>query len=89
MVKKKNNFTERVLSIVFEIPKGKTLSYKDVAGRAGSPNAYRAVGSIMRRNHNSHIPCHRIIRSDGKVGGYNALGGSDRKRKLLEKEGAL
>ena len=88
-MKTRNNFTERVLSIVFEIPRGETLSYREVAERAGSPNAYRAVGSIMRRNHNPHIPCHRVIYSGGKVGEYNALGGSDKKRELLEKEGAL
>jgi O-6-methylguanine DNA methyltransferase len=80
------SFTEKVHSIVKKIPKGSVLTYKEVAERAGSPNAARAVGSIMKANYNKDIPCHRVIRSDGKIGDYNR-GGSKAKMALLKKEG--
>lgn len=83
----KNNFTDNVLKIVSKIPKGKTLSYKEVAKLAGSPKAYRAVGNILNQNFKegkNHIPCHRVIRSDGSFGGY-ALG-DDFKKRLLDRE---
>lgn len=80
-------FTERVREVVSKIPKGKVMTYKEVAAAAGSPNASRAVGSIMSKNRDTKkVPCHRVIRSDGKLGGY-ALGGIEKKRALLEKEG--
>lgn len=81
-----NNFTKRVLNTVRSIPKGETLSYKDVASVAGSPGAARAVGTIMRKNYDPTVPCHRVIASDGSLGGYNR-GGTDKKRKLLKNEG--
>lgn len=77
-------FKERVLEIVSKIPKGKTLSYKEVAMLAGNPKAYRAVGNVLNKNFNKKIPCHRVICSDGKVGGYNR--GRKRKQLLLKKE---
>ncbi len=80
-------FRERVLRVVADIPKGKTMSYKAVAAAAGSPNASRAVGSIMKYNYDPTIPCHRVIRSDGKLGEYNR--GADRKEELLRTEGAI
>ncbi len=64
-------FSTRVYEVVKRIPKGKTLSYAEVAKRAGNSRAARAVGSILSRNHNSAIPCHRVIKSDGSLGGYN------------------
>ena len=70
------------------IPRGKTMSYAQVVQSAGSPGAVRAVGTIMRNNYEGAIPCHRVIRSDGKPGEYNR-GGEVAKRKLLESEGAL
>lgn len=82
------SFNEKVLDIVRKIPKGKTMTYKQVATKAGSPNASRAVGSIMKANYKPDVPCHRVIRSDGKVGDYNR-GGSMAKAKLLQKEGAI
>jgi methylated-DNA-[protein]-cysteine S-methyltransferase len=82
------SFREKVLEIVGKIPKGKTLTYKQVATKAGSPNAYRAVGSIMKANYNTKIPCHRVIGSDGKMHGYNR-GGIDKKLEILRKEKAL
>lgn len=86
---KKNLFREKVIQIVRKIPKGKTLSYKQVAGRAGHPGAARAVGAIMRVNKDKTIPCHRVIRSDGTLGGYNGLQGTKSKRALLMREGAI
>ncbi len=80
------SFTEKVLRVVAKIPKGKVLTYKQVAEKAGSTGAARAVGSIMKNNQNKQIPCHRVVTSTGKVGDYNNLQGKD-KRKLLEKEG--
>jgi methylated-DNA-[protein]-cysteine S-methyltransferase len=85
MEKSKNNFTERVRSIVRSIPKGETLSYGQVAAAAGSAGAARAVGSIMKNNYDKSIPCHRVIKADGSVGEYNR-GGSETKKKLLEAE---
>lgn len=79
------NFKERVLKVVAAIPKGETLSYKEVAGMAGSPNASRAVGVILKNNNDLNIPCHRVIYSNGKLGGYNGLRGI--KKSLLQEEG--
>ncbi|QQG52774.1 MAG: MGMT family protein [Candidatus Falkowbacteria bacterium] len=82
-----NNFSVRVYQIVKRIPAGQVLTYKQVAALAGSPNAFRAVGNILHNNRDPHIPCHRVIRSDGKTGGYNGLAG--KKEKILKKEGYL
>ena len=81
-------FTEIVYGITSKIPKGKTLTYKEVAKRAGRPNAVRAVGTILSKNFNPAIPCHRVIRSDGDMGGYNR-GGVSKKLAILKKEKAL
>lgn len=81
-------FTEKVLKIVSEIPKGKTMTYKEVAKKAGNEKASRAVGSIMKQNYRKDVPCHRVIRSDGIIGDYNR-GGQSRKLELLQSEGAL
>lgn len=77
-------FKEKVLKIVTKIPKGKTLTYKKVAILADRPKAYRAVGNILNKNFNPKIPCHRVIRSDGKTGGYNR--GEKNKANLLQLE---
>lgn len=87
MMKKEKSFKDRVFEIVRKIPKGKTMTYKEVAKRAGSPNASRAVGSILKENFDPKIPCHRVIRSDGLAGEYNR--GRENKIKLLKKEGAI
>jgi methylated-DNA-[protein]-cysteine S-methyltransferase len=77
-------FRNIILKVVSGIPKGKTMSYKKVANLAGSPKAYRAVGNILNKNYDPIIPCHRVINSDGKLGGYNR--GVKKKAKLLKKE---
>lgn len=82
------NFTEHVYAIVSKIPKGKTLTYKQVAEIAGRPNAQRAVGTILSKNKDRKVPCHRVIRSDGKPGGYNSIKGPS-KKELLESEGVI
>lgn len=82
------SFKEKVLDVVRKIPKGKTLAYKDVAKKAGAPGASRAVGTIMANNFLPDVPCHRVIRSDGKIGSYNR-GGPSAKYKLLKSEGAI
>jgi O-6-methylguanine DNA methyltransferase len=81
-------FTEKVKDIVRKIPRGKTLTYKQVAIKAGNSGASRAVGTIMKNNYDEKIPCHRVIRSDGKIGDYNR-GGREQKLKLLKNEGAI
>jgi len=85
---KRSSFADRVRDIVRQIPKGKTLSYMKVAAIAGSPRAARAVGTVMKNNHDPSVPCHRVIRADGRPGGYNR-GGEARKRELLRTEGTL
>ncbi len=81
-----NTFKERVLAVVRKIPKGKVLSYGQVALAAGYPNAARAVGTLMAQNHDATVPCHRVVRSDGRIGEYNG-GGSSAKAKRLRSEG--
>lgn len=78
-------FKQKVFAIVKKIPAGETLSYGEVARRAGNKKAARAVGTILKTNYDSAIPCHRVIRSDGALGGYNR--GIPRKKNLLIKEG--
>jgi O-6-methylguanine DNA methyltransferase len=80
-------FKEKVFAIVKRIPEGSVLTYKQVAEKAGSPRAFRAVGSVLKTNFDPTIPCHRVIRSDGKTGEYNR--GAAQKRELLKREGAL
>jgi O-6-methylguanine DNA methyltransferase len=80
-------FATKVYAVVAKIPKGKTMTYGEVAKKARKPGASRAVGMFMSHNYNPKIPCHRVVRSDGKVGDYNR-GGAIRKAKLLAEEGA-
>ncbi len=78
-------FKEKVYFIVKKIPRGKVLTYKQIAIRVNSPKAYRAVGLVLSKNYDPNIPCHRVIRSDGKIGGYNRR--TEEKIRLLKKEG--
>jgi methylated-DNA-[protein]-cysteine S-methyltransferase len=86
------SFKEKVYDVVAKIPRGKTMSYKEVAWRAGSPNAYRAVGNIMNKNPDTkRVPCHRVVPAsfvrDGDPGGYAR--GRAAKIAILKKEGAI
>ncbi|MDD3487400.1 MAG: MGMT family protein [Candidatus Moranbacteria bacterium] len=88
------NFSQKVINVVAKIPAGKTMTYKEVARRAGNGKAARAVGNILKKyyfeclkNKKPTIQCHRVIRSDGKTGGY--AGGMKEKRRLLKKEKAI
>jgi O-6-methylguanine DNA methyltransferase len=83
----RKEFKQKVLEVVKVIPKGKTMTYKEVARRAKNPLAYRAVGSILAKNFDPKIPCHRVIKSDGSLGSYNR--GIKNKIKLLRQEGAI
>jgi methylated-DNA-[protein]-cysteine S-methyltransferase len=83
--KQTKSFQQRVYDEVKKIRKGKVLTYKRVAELAGSPKAFRAVGNILNKNKNPEIPCHRVIRSDGKPGGYNR--GTRKKVLILRREG--
>lgn len=85
-MRKSKPFAEIVRLIVRKIPKGKVLSYGEVARRAGNPRAYRAVAQIMARNYDPAVPCHRVVRKDGSLGGYNR-GGILEKRRILQREG--
>ncbi len=82
------SFTEKVRTIVRNIPEGNVMTYKEVSVKAGNEKAARAVANIMAKNFDTEIPCHRVIRNDGKLGGYNR-GGEKAKRKLLLSEGAI
>ena len=82
---KTTSFAKKIYTIVVKIPHGKTLTYKEVARCAGRPKAYRAVGNILAKNYDPKIPCHRVVRSDGRTGGYNR--GNERKKELLIEEG--
>lgn len=94
--KMQKDFTKRVLDIVSHIKRGQLMTYSQVAKEAGSPRAYRAVGSILNRNYRQRewqlpledfepVPCHRVIRSDGYVGGYAR--GQKEKERILHLEG--
>lgn len=87
MKKTTTTFTAKVYAITRQIPRGKTLTYAEVARKAGSPRAARAVGSILAKNFDPQIPCHRVIGTDGKMHGYNR--GLTNKVALLREEGAL
>jgi methylated-DNA-[protein]-cysteine S-methyltransferase len=81
-------FRRRVLEQTAKIPFGSVISYRDVATEAGSPNAVRAAGNALGSNPVPIVvPCHRVLRTGGGLGGYT--GGLDRKRRLLELEGVL
>jgi O-6-methylguanine DNA methyltransferase len=81
-------FAKRVYSIVAAIPVGQTRTYKWVARKAGRPAASRAVGQILKRNpYPIIIPCHRVIRSDARLGGYAF--GTEKKKRLLDFESEI
>lgn len=78
------SFDERCYKILRKVPKGKVITYKEIARKLGT-EAYRAVGNAMHRNHNKKIPCYRVVKSNGEIGGFNR--GVKEKIILLRKEG--
>lgn len=82
----KSNFSEAVKAVVRTIPKGHVMTYQAVAEKSGYPKAARAVARVMATNYDETVPCHRVIRSDGALGGYNR-GGEKQKAALLAAEG--
>jgi methylated-DNA-[protein]-cysteine S-methyltransferase len=81
-------FQRRVIRACRRIPRGRTMTYAQLAARVKSPGAARAVGSVMAKNRFPIIvPCHRVVASDGSLGGYSAPSGLRMKRRLLRMEG--
>ena len=86
-MKKPSNFQKLVWKEIEKIPYGDTRSYKDIAIQIGKPKSFRAVANACGKNPLPIIrPCHRVICSDGKIGGYSAKGGAVLKRALLKCE---
>lgn len=80
-------FQQKVLLECARIPRGKTISYAELARRIGKPKAARAVGNALAKNPLAPlIPCHRVVKSGGGLGGYSARGGVGKKRRLLARE---
>tara|TARA_Y100001960_G_scaffold328792_1_gene418468 strand:- start:815 stop:1093 length:279 start_codon:yes stop_codon:yes gene_type:complete len=80
-------FQIKVWKELLNIPSGETRTYKEIAILIGSPNSARAVANACAKNpYPIHVPCHRVIRSNGNLGGYSARGGANKKKELLEQE---
>jgi len=87
---KGTKFQIKVWKYLLKIPKGTVKTYKQVAIAIKSPYSARAVGNAVGKNpYAPRIPCHRVIKSNGSLGGYSGLGGIKTKKKLLKKEGFL
>ena len=89
-MKEHTPFRQAVWKACMRIPEGQTRSYKWIAQQIGRPGAVRAVGSALGKNPFAPVvPCHRVIKSDGTMGGFSAPGGVSAKIKLLKKEKAF
>ena len=85
---KSTQFQKDVWEAIDKIPFGETRTYKELASSIGYPKAYRAVANACGKNPNPvSTPCHRVISSDGTIGGYSGKGGIKKKKALLKKEG--
>ena len=85
---KGTKFQLKVWKYLVKIPRGKVKTYSQVAKAIGNPSAVRAVANAIGKNpYSPSIPCHRVIKSDGSIGGYSGKGGLKKKRLLLKKEG--
>jgi len=83
---RRKTFSEKILWLVKKIPRGRVTTYKELARAAGSPRAARAVGNALNKNPRPvAVPCHRVVLSNGGVGGYSR--GFKEKTRLLESEG--
>ena len=90
MILKGTKFQLKVWKYLKKIPKGQIRTYSDVAKAINKPKSIRAVANAIGKNpYAPKIPCHRVIRSDGSLGGYSGKGGINTKRKLLKSEGIL
>ena len=88
MILKGTKFQVKVWKYLKTIPKGKVKTYKEVAIGIKMPKSARAVANACGKNpYPPRVPCHRVIRSDGTLGGFSAPGGIKTKKKLLKKEG--
>lgn len=86
--KKINNFREKVYKILRRVPKGKVITYGQLAKMAGNKKGARAVGALMRVNDDApNTPCHRVVAADGSLTGYSGKGGISQKKSMLLKEG--
>ena len=89
-MRKNTKLQLKVWNYLKKIPRGTIKTYMQVAKAVGKPNAVRAIANAIGKNpYPPQIPCHRVIRSDGSIGGYSAKGGTKTKRKLLKKEGII
>ena len=87
---KGTDFQIKVWKYLLKIPKGKVKTYKEVAIAIKRPYSARAVGNAVGKNpYAPKIPCHRVIKSDGSLGGYSGKGGVKTKKKLLKNEGVM
>ena len=83
----RTDFQIAVWKELLKIPAGSTKTYKEIAVAIGKPKSSRAVANACAQNpYAPDVPCHRVVRSDGSLGGYSAEGGIERKRQLLEME---
>ena len=81
-------FQQKVWAALRTIPRGEVRTYTDIAVQIGHPFSARAVANACGKNpYAPVVPCHRVIRSDGSIGGYSAEGGSEKKRAMLREEG--
>ncbi len=88
MHRSKTSFDEKVSRLLCRIPRGRVTTYKQIAIALGRPNAARAVGNACSRNPNApSVPCHRVVRSNGSLGGYAK--GAKKKKALLRAEGII
>ena len=85
-----NSLNDRVYEFVKRIPQGKVATYRQIALRLGNRNFARAVGNILHGNPDpEHIPCHRVVNSQGRLARSYAFGGIEAQRRLLESEGVV
>tara|TARA_B100001540_G_C15236529_1_gene386376 strand:+ start:56 stop:331 length:276 start_codon:yes stop_codon:yes gene_type:complete len=90
MILQGTKFQIKVWKYLMKIPKGSVKTYKQVAIGINRPRSARAVANACGKNpYSPRVPCHRVIRSDGTLGGFSATGGIKTKKKLLKKEGFL
>lgn len=89
-MQKGSKFQQKVWKYLIKIPRGSVKSYLDVAKAIGKPKAVRAVASAIGKNpYSPRVPCHRVIKSNGTIGGYSGKGGVKTKRILLKREGII